>query len=370
MDIEHFLEQATPDWMHTNSENDDIVISTRIRLARNLINFRFPICFSEDEALQIDRVISNVFTDNESLPNTFSYFPIHELTILQRKVLVEKHLISPQLARKENVGAVLLSEDESISVLVNEEDHLRIQCLTPGLRIMSAYTNAEEIDQVLEEELPYAYHDDFGYLTSCPTNIGTGLRASVMMHLPALTSTNQMSQLINAMTRLGMTVRGIYGEGSENLGNIYQVSNQITLGKTEDDILKDLQSVAEKIIQKERQARKALIAHAPMVLEDRIHRSLGTLTSARIIASEEAATCLSNVWLGVDLGIIRGISKATLMDCMIIMQQGFLQLKAGMDLQPDERDLYRAKMLREALLLHRDTAHIKLGEKGEKPYDV
>ena len=207
--------------------------------------------------------------------------------------------------------------------MVNEEDHLRIQCMTASFQLQSAYEQANKIDRILEKVLPYAFRDTFGYLTSCPTNIGTGLRASVMMHLPALTLTGQMNQIINAMTRLGMTVRGIYGEGSENLGNVYQVSNQITLGKTEEDILADIQSVAEKIIQKERHARGKLMEKAELALEDRVYRALGTLTHARILTSEEAATCLSNVRLGVDLQLIDGIQATTLNECVVSMQPGF-----------------------------------------------
>lgn len=370
MEIEHFLTKAIPSWMHTNSEHEDIVMSTRIRLARNLTNFRFPLCFSEDEAMQIDRVIRNALVDAESQAYAFSYFPIKDLTKLQRQVLIEKHLISPQLAQKEVAGSFLLSEDESISILINEEDHLRIQCMSQGLQLLETYKVANKIDRMLEKELPYAYHEDFGYLTSCPTNIGTGLRASVMLHLPALTMTNQMNQLMQAMTRLGMTVRGIYGEGSENLGNVYQLSNQITLGKTEEDILTDLQSVVEKFIQKERQARQSLLARAPIALEDRVYRSLGTLMYARILSSEESATCLSNIRLGVALGLIQDLSETTLMDCMAYMQPGFLQLKAGMNLKPDERDIYRAKMLREVLMIQSDRTPKNSVEKGEKPYDV
>lgn len=366
MHIEHFLLHAMPSWMHAS---DDIVMSTRIRLARNLTDYRFPLSFSEDEALQIDRSVRHVFEDAEPGEYRLSYFPIKEMTALQRQALIEKHLISPQLARRESVGAVLLSEDESISILINEEDHLRIQCLSPGLCLTETYKRAENIDRLLEEQLHYAYHDGFGYLTSCPTNIGTGLRASVMMHLPALTMTNQMNGLIQAMTRLGMTVRGIYGEGSGNLGNIYQVSNQITLGKTEEDILIDLQSVTEKFIQKERQARQALMARAAIMLEDKVHRALGVLMSARILSSEESATCLSNVMLGVDLGLIGNLSKATLMECMASMQPGLLQLKAGMSLQTDERDIYRAKMLREILRSDVNDLTIK-GEEGEESHDV
>lgn len=369
MTIERFLERATPEWMHVEDAYSDIVISTRIRLARNLDGYRFPLAFSEDEALQVEQAVTHAVQDSAKLDGIFSYFGIKDLSLLQRQILVEKHLISPQLARKETVGSVLLSSDESISIMVNEEDHLRIQCMTASFQLQKAYEQAEKVDRALESALPYAFRSDFGYLTSCPTNIGTGLRASVMMHLPALTLTGQMNQIINAMTRLGMTVRGIYGEGSENLGNVYQVSNQITLGKTEDDILADIQSVAEKIIQKERQARSKLMEKAGLALEDRIFRALGTLTYARILTSEEAATCLSNVRLGVDLKLVNHIKTATLNECIVSMQPGFLQHYAGEGLQPSERDRVRATMLRKIL------AEGKMGKstlrgKGEDLYDV
>lgn len=349
MTIERFLERATPDWMYEEDAYSDIVISTRIRLARNLDGYRFPLAFSEDEALKIEQAATHAVQDSAKLDEVFAYFAIKDLSLLQRKILVEKHLISPQLAKKETVGSVLLSSDESISIMVNEEDHLRIQCMTASFQLKKAYEQADKVDRALEVALPYAFRNDFGYLTSCPTNIGTGLRASVMMHLPALTLTGQMNQIINAMTRLGMTVRGIYGEGSENLGNVYQVSNQITLGKTEDDILADIQSVAEKIIQKERQARSKLMEKAGLALEDRIYRALGTLTYARILTSEEAATCLSNVRLGVDLQLVTHVTAATINECIVSMQPGFLQHYAGEALQPTERDQVRAKMLRETL---------------------
>lgn len=369
MTIERFLERATPDWMHVEDGYSDIVISTRIRLARNLDGYRFPLAFSEDEALQVEQAVTHAIQDSTKLDESFSYFAIKDLSLLQRQILVEKHLISPQLASKEAVGSVLLSSDESISIMVNEEDHLRIQCMTASFQLQQAYEQANKVDRALEVALPYAFRNDFGYLTSCPTNIGTGLRASVMMHLPALTLTGQMNQIINAMTRLGMTVRGIYGEGSENLGNVYQVSNQITLGKTEDDILADIQSVAEKIIQKERQARGKLMDRAAVALEDRIYRALGTLTYARILTSEEAATCLSNVRLGVDLQLINHVTAATLNECIVSMQPGFLQHYAGETLQPTERDRVRAKMLRETLSEEKLSKSMIRG-KGEDSYDV
>ena len=369
MNIEHFLKNTLPSWIQATGEHADIVLSTRIRLARNLTGFRFPVSFSEEEAKQIDESVLSALLAVRDEGVRFSYFPMKEMPALQRLVLVEKHLISPHLAKCEKSAAVFLAEDESISVMVNEEDHIRIQCLAAGLQLHETYAKANELDRYLEERLIYAYDEQLGYLTSCPTNVGTGLRASVMMHLPALTMTKQINVLIQTMARLGMVVRGIYGEGSENLGNIYQISNQITLGKSEREILDDLQSVVEKVIQKEQQARKQLFARAPIALEDRLYRSLGTLMYARILSSEEAAACLSNVRLAVDLQMIDNISQNQLNECMLVIQPGFIQQHAGTTLQPDERDIFRAKILQEKLTIHSQSGPTKRG-KGEDLYDV
>lgn len=364
MNLEHFLKNEAPSWMSKEGVDADIVISTRIRLARNLAGYRYPRSFSEQEAKHVDDVVTNALTNINNV--MFSHFTIKEMPALQRQVLVEKHLISPLLAKKEKSASVVISNDEAISVMVNEEDHLRIQCLAPGFQLLETYEIADKLDSYLEKHLPYAFDETFGYLTSCPTNVGTGLRASVMMHLPALTMSNQMKVITQMLTRLGMVVRGIYGEGSENLGNMYQISNQVTLGKTEQEILEDLQNVVSQIIQNERKARQSLMKQAPIALEDRIQRALGTLRYARVMTSDEAATCLSNVRLGVDLGLIKGIPISILNECMILIQQGFVQQYAGTTLQATERDLFRAKLLREKL----NSVDENSKEKGEEKYDV
>lgn len=350
MSIERFLNNSISSWMVGNGEHSDIVMSTRVRLARNLNGYRFPLAFTEDEAHKIDQSVSATLVDaDEELQKGFTSIQIKDVSELSRQVLVEKHLISPKLANSPLTGSVLLSEDESVSVMVNEEDHIRIQCLFPGLQIQEAYEQADKIDRLLEKELSYAFDEQFGYLTSCPTNTGTGLRASVMLHLPALTKTKQMNRIVTIISRLGMIVRGIYGEGSEALGNVYQVSNQTTLGKSEEDILADLRSIAEQIIQKEREARDALLKHSANTLEDRLYRSLGTLSYARIMTTEEAAKCLSDVRLGIDMGLIEDIDMTILNECMVFMQPGFLQRYAGTTLNASERDMFRAKLLRERL---------------------
>lgn len=365
MNIEHFLKSDAPSWLNMKGKDADIVLSTRIRLARNLDEFRFPLSFTNEEAKKVDEVITEALLDIDKEEEYFSCFTISEMPSLQRQVLVEKHLISPTLAKKDKSPSVLLSKDEAVSIMVNEEDHMRIQWLAPGLQLFETYELANDLDRKLESRLPYAFSKDFGYLTSCPTNVGTGLRASVMMHLPAITMSKQIKVLTQMLARLGMVVRGIYGEGSENLGNIYQISNQITLGKSEEEILDDLQNVVVQIIQNEREARENMLQQAKTALEDRCNRALGTLKYARIMTSEEAAACLSNVRLGVDLSIIKDVSIQALNECMIIIQPGFVQQFAGTTLQATERDIYRAKLLREKLNNNRN-----LMEKGEEKYDV
>lgn len=366
MNLEHFLKSEAPGWMNVKGLDADIVLSTRIRLARNLDGYRFPLSFTENEAQEIDEIVTQALMSIKDGEQKFSHFTIKEMPILQRQVLVEKHLISPLLAKKEKSASVLISNDETVSVMVNEEDHLRIQCLAPGLQLLETYATTTKLDSELEQHLPYSFNESFGYLTSCPTNVGTGLRASVMMHLPALTMSKQIKIVTQMLARLGMVVRGIYGEGSENLGNIYQISNQVTLGKTEEEILEDLQEVAIQIIKNERGAREALLTNSRIVLEDRFNRSLGTLKYARIMTSEEAAACLSNVRLGVDLGIVKEVPLNILNECMILIQPGFVQQYAGTTLQASERDMFRAKLLREKLNLNNQ----KLMEKGEERYDV
>ncbi len=348
--IDRFLQPRASSWMANNGEHVDIAMSTRIRLARNLDEFKFPYAFSEDEALKVDKAVSSVLLDKgKEVGYGFTHINIEELNDLQREVLVEKHLISPYLANSQHSSAVLLSDEEELSIMVNEEDHMRIQSLQSGFHLQEAYDIANKMDSLLEENLSYAFHEKFGYLTSCPTNTGTGMRASVMLHLPALTMSHQINRIIPAISRLGMVVRGIYGEGSEALGNVYQISNQVTLGKSEYEILQDLQNMTEQIIEQERRAREALNANSPLLLEDRVYRSLGVLTHARLLNTEEAATCLSDVRLGIDLHLITDVDMSILNELMVFMQPAFLQQYAGRPLEAKERDLARAELFRERL---------------------
>ncbi|KAB2329682.1 protein arginine kinase [Bacillus mesophilum] len=350
MSLERFINQAISSWMSTEGPDSDIVLSSRIRLARNLKQYRFPTLFEKDEAeAVIDQVKKRLVHPGEIEDKRLELLLMDELQPLQKRVLMEKHLISPHLAENSTHGACLLSESEEISIMINEEDHIRIQCLYPGFQLLEALQMANTIDNWLEEEIDYAFNEKVGFLTSCPTNVGTGIRASVMMHLPGLVLTQQINRIIPAINQLGLVVRGIYGEGSEALGNIFQVSNQMTLGKSEEDIAEDLKSVVSQLISQERSAREALAKTSNIQLEDRVFRSYGTLLNCRIIESKEAARCLSDVRLGIDMGYIENVSENILNELMILTQPGFLQQYAGGPLRPQERDIRRATLIRERL---------------------
>ncbi|GER67289.1 protein-arginine kinase [Weizmannia acidilactici] len=351
MSLEHFLHEASSSWMNQEGPDSEIVLTSRVRLARNLKNYRFPSLFSSEEAREIVSTIQHVALNHFPDDMHAEFLKMDELKLLEKRVLVEKHLISPQLAEESNDGAVILSSDEDISIMINEEDHLRIQCLSPGLQLHETLEKAGKLDDLLESWVDYAFDETLGYLTSCPTNVGTGIRASAMVHLPGLVLTQQINQIIPAIHQLGLVVRGIYGEGSEAIGNIFQISNQMTLGKSEENIVSDLTSVIKQIIAQERSAREALMQTSNIQLEDRVYRSLGVLQNSRIIETKEAAQCLSDVRLGIDLGYIQNISKHILNELMILTQPGFLQLYAGRALRPYERDIRRATLIRERLRL-------------------
>jgi protein arginine kinase len=353
MSLERFIRDAISPWMKREGPESDIVLSSRVRLARNLQQFVFPIAADKESSHQVIEALSmcinkkNKVSDEENL----EMLMMEELKPIEKRVLVEKHLISPNLAEQAKYGAVLMNQDESVSIMINEEDHIRIQCLAPGFQLKEVLQKANEIDNLIEEQADYAFDETRGYLTSCPTNVGTGLRASVMMHLPALVLTKKMNRIIPAINQLGLAVRGIYGEGTEAQGNIFQISNQMTLGKSEEDIIEDLAGVVMQVIQQEKAARQQLQDGLKLQLEDKLYRSLGTLENSRIIQSKEAAKCLSDVRLGIDLEIFSGISKTILNELMILTQPGFLQQYAGEVLNPEERDIRRATLIRERIKL-------------------
>jgi len=340
--------------MKEKGPEDDIVLSTRIRLARNFRDVPFPLMADPEKLKVITNKINEDF-NHESF-NQFKnleYFAMEDLQPLEKQVLLEKHLISPFLIEGDKESGVMLSENEQVSLMVNEEDHIRLQLYFPGLQLEQALDEAFKFDDWLEAKIDYAYDERRGYLTSCPTNVGTGIRASVMVHLPALTLTGKMRRMIPAITQLGHVVRGIYGEGSEMSGNVYQISNQVTLGRTEQDIIEDLSSVIEQLINQERYARQLLMEKSTLQLEDRIFRSYGILKYSRIIESKEAAKCLSDLRLAIDVGYINNLSTTILNELMVLTQPGFLQRYAGKPLTADQRDVKRATVIRERLRLEK-----------------
>ncbi|HET6873003.1 MAG TPA: protein arginine kinase [Sporolactobacillaceae bacterium] len=350
------MNQAVSPWMQAEGPDSEIVLSSRIRLARNLKDFAFPVISSEDQAKKaLAHINEHLNGQNYQSVGPFEWVNMNELDPVEKRVLVEKHLISPNLAEDSEYGAVLINQSESVSIMVNEEDHLRIQCLFPGFQLNEALTLANGIDDWIEQKFDYAFDEQRGFLTSCPTNVGTGLRASVMVHLPALMMTQRMNRIAPAINQFGLVVRGIYGEGSEALGNVFQISNQITLGKSEEDIVEDLRGVVMQLIQQEMAARRDLLKLSKIQLEDRVFRSLGILANSRIIQSKEAAKCLSDVRLGIDLGLIEGISRNILNELMVLTQPGFLQHYFKEALTPDERDIRRASLIRERIRLEEES---------------
>jgi len=345
-----FFEEALSDWMKGGGPDSDIVISSRVRIARNLRTHPFPTLATNQQSREVrDQVRAAAESEGFEQFGKFHFLELDRLTELQKRVLVEKHLISPDLANESRNGAVLLSENESVSIMINEEDHLRIQVLRPGFQLRETWDAANRIDDWFESRLEYAYDERKGYLTSCPTNVGTGIRVSVMMHLPALAMTQQINRMLSAITKVGLAVRGLYGEGSESTGNLFQISNQITLGLTEEDIIDNLHRVARQIMEHERTARASLMQDSRYKTIDRIYRSYGILAHAAIMDSKEAMKRLSDVRLGVHLGIIKSVSPQTLNELMVMTQPGFLQQLAGEALSPEERDVRRAQLIRAKL---------------------
>lgn len=350
MPWERVVSNPLSKWMEATGPSSDIVLSSRTRLARNVEGLPFPHLMGDE---QVEEVLKSVESAVREL-NLMGVVPKVELyrlgaaAPLDRQVLVEKHLISPHHAR-ESRAAVAISDDEAISIMINEEDHLRIQCLFPGLQLDETWRLASRVDDALEQKINYAFSDKRGYLTACPTNIGTGIRASVMMHLPGLVLGNQAGRAVAAMSQVGLVVRGLYGEGTEAIGNIFQVSNQITLGHTEEEIIDNLKAVTRQIIDQEQAAREMLRKEMKEQLEDRIGRAYGLLSSARIMTSEEAMRLISDVRLGIDLGLITNVKPRALNEFLVLTRPGFLQKLAGQELSPFDRDVRRASLIRERL---------------------
>lgn len=349
MSLENLLDQPLHSSMAGGGRDGDIVLSSRIRLARNFTGVPFPNRATKD---QLADVVARLRTSINALGRNGNYMLIEmeKLSPLERYVLVEKHIISPNYAQQSENRALIISDDASISIMVNEEDHLRIQAMTPGLSLTEAFAKADAADDALESKNDFAFTEQMGYLTSCPTNLGTGLRASVMLHLPALVLTGQINMFINAATQLGLAVRGLYGEGSEAVGNIFQISNQQTLGYSESEIIANLTGVVRQLVDKERAARKALYSESQDAIADRVWRAFGVLKYARSISGKEALAMLSEVRLGIDLDIITEVPAEFFNELLVTTRPNFLQKMTGSGaIDSPQRDKLRAQVIREKL---------------------
>ncbi|CAB1261480.1 protein arginine kinase [Clostridiaceae bacterium BL-3] len=339
-------------WITTCDNKEDLVVSSRMRLARNLAKVPFPRKLNVERSRDVIKGIENAFYTSPEIRQEFKTNYLWEKNNNERQLYLEKHLISKNLIENSDKTAFILNDKETVSIMINEEDHVRIQCITAGLNLEEAYSLSDKIDDLLEENLEYAFDEKLGYLTACPTNIGTGLRASVMLHLPALSLNNQMNGLLNALAQVGMTIRGLYGEGSKPVGNIYQISNQITLGRSEEEILSSLKAIVIQVINEEKISRGSLMKKYKYELEDRIYRALGVLRSAVLLNSNECLKLLSDVRLGVEMGIINDVNKVTLNDLLVNIQPAAIQKQYDKNLSSNERDFNRAKLVREKLAVN------------------
>lgn len=330
-------------WLESGSAEGPVV-SSRIRLARNLSDYCFPGWATEEENHAVWLQLSSIFQEMD-IP--FMSFGMPDIAVLDREILFERHLISSDLIQQEDSCGVFVTADECLSIMVNEEDHIRIQSLQPGMSLQKAWHAADAIDDELEARLTYAFSPKLGYLTSCPSNVGTGMRASVMLHLPGLVLMEEMAPVINGISKIGLAVRGMWGEGSDAAGNMFQVSNQITLGRREADIIAHLEQIVHELVDHELNARRRLLESKSLLVEDHVARAFGILSNARLITSGEALNLLSTLRLGLDLGMIDQFSPRELDTLFISIQPAHLQKIEGKALDPDDRDLVRAQILRE-----------------------
>lgn len=336
-------------WMYDGDSKVEPLISSRIRIARNIKNMPFPHNLSEEQCKNLIETIEGAFYTSTHMKNEFKTIRLWEKDPNELKSYLEKHLISPNLLKTPNKSAFILNREETVSMMINEEDHIRLQCISSGFNLKEAYEMADKIDSMLEETLDFAFDENLGYLTACPTNLGTGVRASVMIHLPALTMNKEITQVLKALTQVGMTLRGLYGEGSNADGNIYQISNQITLGMSEEEIIANLEAAVGQILDQENRSRELILSKYKYELEDKVFRSLAMLQSARVLTSTECLDLLSNVRLGLEMSLVEGVDKAIINGLLVNTQPATLQQNIARTLNERERDIERAKFVRETL---------------------
>ncbi len=329
-------------WYSEKEKAQELVLSTRVRLARNLEDFPFPSRMSEAESLTVLNKVKDAIL---SRTRDFTFYEMKDLSELEKQCLLEEHLISRELCVGGLHRGVLLNKDRTVSIMINEEDHIRLQCILPGSKMNEAWDIADKMDTLLGESLTYAFHESIGYLTACPTNVGTGMRVSAMVHLPSLTKTGNFHQLLNSIGKLGMTVRGLFGEGTEVLGNIYQISNQRTLGMSEEELLERFSSIMKQLVEKEQDISEKILESGDLSTFDRIHRAWGILTNARLLSSKEFMNLWSDVSWGKFLGILSD-GPQNLTELLVLTQSATLSREEGKFLSPSHRDKRRAELVR------------------------
>ncbi|HTL16065.1 MAG TPA: protein arginine kinase [Patescibacteria group bacterium] len=347
MDIHSFLIPPA-DTARRKGPHDRIVMSSRVRLARNIKDAAFPGWAKKPERIRVLEMIRPAIEGLPEMKEAFSE-TMDSLTALDKQILVERHLISREHAAKSAGSGLVLNKDETLCFMINEEDHLRMQALRPGLQLRQAWSAIDQADSALEKKLEYAFNPEMGYLTACPTNIGTGIRVSAMLHLPGLVLGEQINPIIQSVNKLGLAVRGLYGEGTEALGNVFQVSNQMTLGESESAIVERLEKVLAQIIEHEENARASLLEKKPKMVYNHIGRAYGILANAHSISSKETMNLLSLMRLGIDVGLFPGVERSLVDELFILTQPAHLQKQHSEKLSAEERDLLRADMVRERL---------------------
>lgn len=347
MKFDEFAERCG-EWLRGSGPQSDIVISSRVRLARNLAEFPFIRRCNEQDRQGIEKTFREAIQSVNEWKELISV-DVAGLPTIDRQFLVERQLISRELADANGARCVFIDGNETYSLMINEEDHLRMQVMHSGFDLESAWQQANQMDNLLDQRVNFAFHERLGYLTACPTNVGTGLRVSVMLHLPALVITQQIEKVFRSLQKMGLAVRGLYGEGSQAMGDFYQISNQVTLGKSEEDLVKQVGEVIPVIIDYERQARSFLVKESRKDLHDRVSRAYGILCTAQQISSEETLHLLSSVRMGINLGLIQDLEIPTINKLFIHTQPAHLQKLRGLELETQDRNVERALYLQSHL---------------------
>ena len=333
-------------WYLQTGNESDVVLSSRIRVARNIDNIPFTNRYTKEDSKKVLEMTKNTI---EKIGYGLKFVMLKDLDDVTIISLIEKHLISGEFAyNKKEIGAIAINDDENICIMINEEDHLRLQVMSAGLDLENTLNLLKEIDEKISKDLSYAFNEKYGFLTSCPTNVGTGLRASVMVHLPALTKTGNIRKILDVINGFDMNIRGLYGEGTEVKGDIYQISNKQSIGITEEDIIKNLKIITDKVIEQERLARK-ILGKNQIELEDKVYRAYGILTNCKKISSSECERLLSDVKLGVDMGIIDMINDLKVRKLLNYTKPGNMQKYAGEVLDANDRDIKRAEIIKQII---------------------